>query len=109
MICGAGIMADQQQLVEQLFDAALAIKPADRHAFLEKVCGADLDLRRSIEYLLVKDPRARSSPQHPPPGFLDKTTIDIRDSPPSTGRDADQAKTPIDHQCRPSPGDILGC
>src|ERR1700750_2971418 len=107
MICGAGIMADQQHSVEQLFDAALAIKPADRHAFLEKVCGADLELRRSIEYLLVKDPRARTSPQHPPPGFLDKTTIDINDSPQSTGRDADHAKTPIDPQGRPCPGDVL--
>jgi serine/threonine protein kinase/tetratricopeptide (TPR) repeat protein len=101
-------MADQQQLVEHIFDAALAIKPADRHAFLENVCGGDLELRRSVEYLLVKDPRARSSPQHPPPGFLDKTTIDIRDSPPSTGRDANQAKTPIDSQSRPCPGDVLG-
>src|SRR5437764_9955737 len=72
---GAGIMADQQQLVEQLFDAALAIKAGERHAFLERVCGADLDLRRSVEYLLVKDPRAGSPP---PRGFREKPLIDIR-------------------------------
>ena len=42
-------MADQQELVEQLFDAALAIKPGDRSAFLDKVCGENLELKRSVE------------------------------------------------------------
>lgn len=102
-------MADQQQLVEQLFDAALAIKPGDRHAFLEKVCGGNLELRRSIEYLLVKDPRAGSSIQHPPPGFLDKTTVDIHESPQITGRDAaDEVRAPVNPANRPKPGDVLG-
>jgi hypothetical protein len=103
-------MAGQQELVEQLFDAALAIKPGDRHAFLEKVCGGDLELRRSVESLLVKDPRAGSSPYDPPPGFLDKTTVDIRkdirDSS-QISRDSDQVRPPADPQNRPGPGAVL--
>jgi tetratricopeptide (TPR) repeat protein len=102
-------MAGQQELVEQLFDAALAIKPGDRHAFLDKACGGDLELRRSVEYLLIKDPRARSSPQHPPPGFLQKTTVDIRsdihDTSQTSRRDA---ASPVDPQNRPRPGEVLG-
>jgi non-specific serine/threonine protein kinase/serine/threonine-protein kinase len=62
-------MADQQELIEQLFDAALAIKPGDRSAFLDKACGRNLELKRSVESRLVKDPRAGSSLQ-PPTGFL---------------------------------------
>src|SRR5437868_5894168 len=101
-------MADQQQLIEQLFDAALAIKPGDRRAFLEKVCGGNLELRRSLEFLLVKDPRARSSPEQQPANFLDKTTIDIRDirdNPKTPGRDP---ASPVDPRNRPNPGDVLG-
>jgi serine/threonine protein kinase/Tfp pilus assembly protein PilF len=102
-------MADQQELVEQLFDAALAIKPGDRPAFLDKVCGENLELKRSVEYLLVKDPRAASSIQHPPPGFLEKTTVDIRQSPEKSGRDsADQNTAPLESKNRPNPGDVLG-
>jgi hypothetical protein len=85
--------------------------PRDRHAFLEKVCGGDLEFRRSVEYLLVKDPRAGSSPHNPPPGFLDKTTVDIRkdlrDSS-QTSRDSDQVRPPVDPQSRPRPGAVLG-
>jgi tetratricopeptide (TPR) repeat protein len=46
-----------------------------------------------------------------PPGFLDKTTIDIRkdirDSS-RTNRDSDQVRLPVDPQSRPRPGEVLG-
>jgi eukaryotic-like serine/threonine-protein kinase len=102
-------MADQQELVEQLFDAALAIKPGDRSAFLDKVCGENLDLKRSIESRLIKDPRAGSSFPPPTPGFLEKTTIDFRQSSQTNGRErSDQNITPLESTNRPRPGDVLG-
>ncbi|HWZ01815.1 MAG TPA: tetratricopeptide repeat protein [Edaphobacter sp.] len=102
-------MADQQELVEQLFDAALAIKPGDRSAFLDKVCGENLELKRSVESRLVKDPRAGSSLHPPTPGFLEKTTIDFRQSSQTNGRErSDQNTTPLESTNRPRPGDVLG-
>jgi eukaryotic-like serine/threonine-protein kinase len=102
-------MADQQELVEQLFDAALAIKPGDRSAFLDKVCGENLDLKRSVESRLVEDPRAGSSLQPPTPGFLEKTTVDFRQSSGTNGRErSDQNASPFEPANRPRPGDVLG-
>jgi Tfp pilus assembly protein PilF len=106
-------MADQQELVEQLFDAALAIKPGDRSAFLDKVCGENLDLKRSVESRLVEDPRADpragSSLQPPTPGFLEKTTVDFRQSSGTNGRErSDQNTAPLEPANRPRPGDVLG-
>lgn len=66
-------MADQQELVEQLFDAALAIEPAERPAYLDQVCGDNLELRRSVESLLIQDERAGSFLQHPAPGLPEKS------------------------------------
>jgi hypothetical protein len=40
--------------VEQLYHSALALEPKQRTAFLEKVCGADLDLRQEVQSLLAQ-------------------------------------------------------
>ena len=34
-------MASQRELVEQLFEAALALEPIEREAFLDEACGND--------------------------------------------------------------------
>jgi eukaryotic-like serine/threonine-protein kinase len=64
-------MAGQPELVEQLFESALALKPADREAFLDQVCSHDPELRRTVEELLAEDARAGSLLEHPPLDFLD--------------------------------------
>jgi hypothetical protein len=65
-------MASQRDLVEQLFEAALALKPMERDAFLDKECRRDPELRRMVEALLTDDARAGSFLQHPPLDFLDR-------------------------------------
>jgi serine/threonine protein kinase len=64
-------MASQRDLVEQLFEAALALKPMERDAFLDEECRTDPELRRMVEALLADDARAGSFLQHPPLDFLD--------------------------------------
>jgi tetratricopeptide (TPR) repeat protein len=68
-------MASQRELVEQLFEAALALKPIEREAFLDEVCGNDPGLRGMVEELLAEDARAGSFLQHPPLDFLDKAIM----------------------------------
>jgi eukaryotic-like serine/threonine-protein kinase len=67
-------MAGQRELVEQLFEAALALEPTEREAFFDEVCGGDPELRRMVEDLLAEDARAGSFLQHPPFDFLGKAT-----------------------------------
>ena len=59
-------MAAQRELVEQVFEAALALGPMEREAFLEDVCGGDLKLKRTVADLLAEDERAGSFLGHPP-------------------------------------------
>jgi serine/threonine protein kinase/tetratricopeptide (TPR) repeat protein len=59
-----GIMASQEQTVEQLFVAALDRRPEDRRAFLDRVCAGAPELRQRLEEMLVADEQAGS--------FLDK-------------------------------------
>ncbi len=59
-------MATQPEFVEQLFEAALALKPAERKAFLEQACSRDPELRRTVEELLTEDANAGSLLEHPP-------------------------------------------
>ena len=40
---GLGAMATQPEFVEQLFESALALKPAQREAFLDQACSHDLE------------------------------------------------------------------
>ena len=46
-------MAAQPELVEQLFEAALAREPGERAAFLDQACSHDPELRRTVEELLA--------------------------------------------------------
>jgi eukaryotic-like serine/threonine-protein kinase len=55
-----GIMASQEQTVEQLFGAALERRPEDRRAFLERVCAGAPELRQRVEELLLADEQAGS-------------------------------------------------
>lgn len=71
-------MASQRELVEQLFEATLALKPMEREAFLDEMCSGDPALRRKVEDLLAEDARAGSFLRHPPFEFLDKSTASLR-------------------------------
>ena len=64
-------MANQRGLAEQLFEAALAVRPADRAAFLDWECSGDPDLKQEVEALLAADAEADSFLQHPTSNFLD--------------------------------------
>jgi serine/threonine protein kinase/tetratricopeptide (TPR) repeat protein len=63
-------MATQPEFVEQLFEAALALKPAERRAFLDQACSHNPELRRTVEELLAEDANAGSLLEHPPFDFL---------------------------------------
>src|ERR1700678_3970654 len=63
------MMSSQREVVEQLFGAALALKPGERDAFLGKEGGEDLEVRRMVEELLAADARAGS--------FLEPPTLDF--------------------------------
>jgi serine/threonine protein kinase/tetratricopeptide (TPR) repeat protein len=66
-------MAIQPESVEQLFEAALALKPTEREAFLVQACGDDTELKRTVEGLLAEDAEAGSLLEHPPLDFLNQT------------------------------------
>jgi tetratricopeptide (TPR) repeat protein len=68
-------MAGQPESVAALFEAALALKPSEREAFLDQSCGQDPALRQAVENLLAEDARAGSFLQHPAFDFLDRTII----------------------------------
>src|SRR5580658_9071594 len=68
-------MAIQPEIVEQLFEVALALKPAEREAFLDQACSHDAELRRTIEELLAEDANAGSQLEHPPFDFLGPALI----------------------------------
>jgi serine/threonine protein kinase/predicted Zn-dependent protease len=55
-----GIMASQEQTVEQLFGAALDHRPEDRSAFLDRVCAGAPEVRQRVEELLLADEQAGS-------------------------------------------------
>src|SRR5579871_1036117 len=67
--------------IEQLFSAAAALPPAQRHAYLDQACGADLELRREVEELLEHGERSRNlldDPAWKAPEVGLKTTSGIR-------------------------------
>jgi serine/threonine protein kinase/tetratricopeptide (TPR) repeat protein len=74
-------MATQPELVELLFEAALALKPEEREAFLEHGCGRDEELRQTVEALLVEDANAGSLLEHPPFALIGQAVL----SPGATG------------------------
>ena len=68
-------MATQPEIVEQLFESALALKPSEREAYLDQVCSHDPELRRTVEELLAEDARAGSLLEHPPFDFLGQAVM----------------------------------
>ena len=102
-------MADQQELVEQLFDAALAMDPAERRAYLDRMCGDNLELRRSVDSLLLHDEQAGSFLQQPPPGLQEKLKATPPESDETRGlEEFDETAASYPPPIRISPGDILG-
>jgi eukaryotic-like serine/threonine-protein kinase len=53
-------MTRQQNLAEQLFEAALNLDPEKREAFLDEHCGGDPELKSEVKALLLDDERAGS-------------------------------------------------
>jgi serine/threonine protein kinase/tetratricopeptide (TPR) repeat protein len=68
-------MATEPEHVEQLFEAALALKPEERGPFLDQACGHDEQLRRTVEALLVEDANAGSLLEHPPFALLGQAVV----------------------------------
>src|SRR5215469_4500065 len=58
-------MADSQQLVEELFEAALARPPAERSAWLDDACPDSPEVRHLVKMLLLADEQAGSFLQTP--------------------------------------------
>jgi serine/threonine protein kinase len=56
--------------VEELFEAALVLKPEERAAFLQQACDRDTELLQTVEALLVEDANAGSLLEHPPFALL---------------------------------------
>src|ERR1700760_3603839 len=63
-------MATQTEIVEEMFEAALVLKPEERAVFLEQVCDGDTEVRQAVEALLVEDANAGSLLEHPPFALL---------------------------------------
>jgi serine/threonine protein kinase len=51
---------ERWQRIEELFHAALARAPESRRAFLDEACGADAELLREVESLLVQGEEAET-------------------------------------------------
>ncbi len=83
-------MTTQPELVEQLFEAALAREPGEREAFLDQACRHDPELRRTVEELLAEDANAGSFLEHSPLEFLDQGEIHPRPTDNTGPLDVDQ-------------------
>src|SRR4051794_6558824 len=57
----------QFRKVREIYEAALERDPEERTAFVEKVCGEDVELRGEVQRLLIA--RAQT------PGFLEKSIL----------------------------------
>ena len=68
-------MTTQPELVEQLFEAALALEPGERGAFLDRACSHDPELRRTVEELLADYENAGTFLEQPLLGFLDQGEV----------------------------------
>jgi len=61
------MVQDRYQRIEAVFDAALALPPADRAAFVARECADDAALRAEVNRLLENDSRAGDGFLRPPP------------------------------------------
>lgn len=97
-------MASQPELAAQLFEAALALKPSERKAFLSQVCSHNPQLRRMVEDLLAEDARAGSFLNHPPIEFLERAmnaAPQAETLPPGEGKNSRRARAPARQQLAP--------
>jgi serine/threonine protein kinase len=69
---------DQWKRAKQLFEAALDLEPAKRHAFLDAACQGNAELRAEVEQLLAEDEIAG--------GFMDEPLVSVQAKPLSAGR-----------------------
>jgi serine/threonine protein kinase/tetratricopeptide (TPR) repeat protein len=100
-------MAIQPEFVEQLFEAALALKPTKRQAFLDQACSRDPELRRTVEVLLAEDANAGSLLEHPPFDFLGQAVMRSPGAPGTTGS-IDESQVPLGPPAgRLKPGQVL--
>ncbi|MGI8918693.1 MAG: protein kinase domain-containing protein, partial [Pyrinomonadaceae bacterium] len=60
---------ERNRQIDQVFQAALARRTAERAAFLDDVCAGDPGLRRDVEALLASDEQAG--------GFIESPAIEI--------------------------------
>ncbi len=95
-------MAIQPEIVEQLFEVALALKPAEREAFLDQACSHDPELRRTVEELLAEDANAGSLLEHPPFDFLGQALMGPPRASGTTGP-IDDNEIPSRPACRATP------
>ncbi|MFN0109922.1 MAG: serine/threonine-protein kinase, partial [Blastocatellia bacterium] len=63
------ISVERWKQIDELFDAALELPPAERPAFLEKACANDAELRRKVESLLRSEEEAKSFIEAPAAAF----------------------------------------
>jgi anti-anti-sigma factor len=68
-------MANQRELIEQLFAASLDLHPVERDAFLREKCRNDPEIKRMVEELLADDASAGSFLNRPPLGLLAKAFV----------------------------------
>jgi tetratricopeptide (TPR) repeat protein len=66
-------MAHLEELVTQLFEAARALRPGERRAFLDEACSNDPDLRRRVEALLTGNGLSNQKPHTDLPGNVTVT------------------------------------
>jgi hypothetical protein len=61
--------AERFEQVDQIFQAALEHKPAERAAFLDKACAGDTELRSKVEALISSDEKASS--------FIERSAFEV--------------------------------
>jgi serine/threonine protein kinase len=61
--------AERFEQVDQIFQAALEHKPAERAAFLDKACAGDTELRSKVEALISSDEKAGS--------FIERSAFEV--------------------------------
>ncbi len=99
-------MATQPEFVEQLFEAALALEPAERKAYLDEACSHDPELRRTVEELLAEDANAGSLLEHPPFEFLGPPVMGPKRASGITGPIDDNEMASL-RMGAPPPGQVL--
>ena len=71
------MMGSQEQAVEQLFGAALELRPEDRRDFLDRACAGAPELRQRVEELLLADAQAGGFPGRVPRTFADPSDLTV--------------------------------